>query len=123
MKTVTTTDTQGIPDDITPVKLAVMNNDIGHITETLVRLESKFDAAINNFVTSDQMASQIVAAAEKHKDQDLKIADMLLLTARLKAKDDMQQGAIDSTRRFTAIGLSIIGILVAAVTTYLGLHK
>lgn len=119
----TTTSPDMITVEETPVKIAVMNNDIKHITETLNRMENKFDTAIANFVTSDQLSAQIVIWNEKHKEQDNKIANLLVSVAKLTSTDDTQQGAIDASRRFTAIGLAIVTIAVAALTTYLGLHK
>lgn len=119
----TTTSPDMITVEETPVKIAVMNNDIKHITETLNRMENKFDTAIANFVTSDQLSAQMVIWNEKHKEQDNKISNLLVSVAKLTSTDDTQQGAIDASRRFTAIGLAIVTIAVAALTTYLGLHK
>lgn len=99
-------------DDSPTVKIAVMNNDIKHINETLGRMESKFDAALNNFVTVDQLAE--VAT---------QVTKLVSLTTKLKATDDIQQGAINANRHFTTILLTIVGFIIAGVTTYVGIHK
>lgn len=107
----------------TSVKIAVMNNDIKHINETLGRLEGKFDAAINNFVTSDQLATQLANSNEKHKEQDKRINDLVVVVTALKQTDDQQQGSIDASRRFVTTGLALLAIAVTAVAAYVGLHK
>lgn len=52
------------------IKIAVMNNDIKHVNETLARIEQKFDSAIQGFVTTDVLSSAIQASELKHAEQD-----------------------------------------------------
>lgn len=58
----------GQPDESPQVKIAVLNNDIKHINDTLARMETKFDAAIGGFVTIDKLVDSQKAADEKHAE-------------------------------------------------------
>ena len=61
------------PDLSDAVKLAVVNTEIKHLSEAMVRIEGKFDTAINNFVTNEKLSDAQKRADEKHKQQDLAI--------------------------------------------------
>lgn len=52
------------------VEIAVLNNDIKHISESMARMEQKFDLAIGNFVTVDKLMDAQNVASEKHKEID-----------------------------------------------------
>lgn len=52
------------------VKIAVMNADIKHMNDTLVRIEGKFDNAMTGFVTVDKLADAQAAATTKHVEID-----------------------------------------------------
>ena len=54
--------------DSPQVKIAVLNNDIKHINDTLTRLEGKFDTAINGFVTLDKLADAQQKADAAHSE-------------------------------------------------------
>jgi hypothetical protein len=113
-----------VTDENSPdVKIAVMNNDIKHINDTLGRLETKFDAAIQSFATTQQLLDAIATSNLKHKEYDKAFDKLIGIQDSLITKDAEQQGAIDATRRFTTIVLTLLGFIVAAVTTYAGLHK
>ena len=60
-------------DNSPEVKIAVLNNDIKHINDTLSRMEQKFDSAISGFVTFDKLADAQRAADAKHAEQDAAI--------------------------------------------------
>lgn len=52
------------------IRVAVMNTEIKHLSESLSRIEGKFDIAISTFVTDDKLADAQRAADAKHKEQD-----------------------------------------------------
>lgn len=52
--------------DNAEVKMAVMNSDIKHMNDTLVRIEGKFDSAMTNFVTVEKLADAQKAAIAEH---------------------------------------------------------
>lgn len=58
------------------VKIAVMNNDIKHVNETLTRIESKFDEAIKGFVTTEKLNDVMETADIKHREQDKRIKNL-----------------------------------------------
>lgn len=60
----------GQQEDAPQVKIAVLNNDVKHMNETLVRIESKFDNAIQGFVTFDKLADAQKSSEEKHLEID-----------------------------------------------------
>lgn len=79
-KTHTVTDTTITPQS-DAIKVAVMNNDMRHIGETLIRLETSFsetnqrieaklDNAIVGFVTHDKLEDHRQADIKKHEEQD-----------------------------------------------------
>jgi|GEM_PF-3641530 len=115
--------TEESTDDSPSVKIAVMNNDIQHINETLARMEGKFDTAINNFVTNQQFLDQLAVTKRKNEDYDKVIETMQEDIRKLRDAYNAQKGAIEAQRRYISIGLTILGIAVAAITTYLGLRK
>lgn len=58
------------------VKIAVMNADIKHMNETLVRIEGKFDSAMTGFVTFDKLADAMEASNTKHAEIDRAISKL-----------------------------------------------
>lgn len=106
--------TDGSPD----VKIAVMNNDIKHINETLGRMESKFDAAIQNFATNQQLVDAQAASELRHKEYEKEIAELKVTVTTLKETDDKQQGAIEANKnsfnRTIAI-ITVIAVILGAL--------
>lgn len=95
-----------------------MNNDIRHINETLSRLESKFDVAVQNFVTTKQLADSIVASDAKHLEYEKSIALLQEDVRKLREKDAEQQGFIDANKQYfnRAIAIaSLIAVILGAL--------
>ncbi len=112
------------PDgETTVVKVAVLTNDIKHINETLTRLEGKFDGAIQSFVTTGQLQQFQSEADRKHREYEQMFENLFSDVKALRKTDDLQQGALDNSRRLLAVGLTVIGIMVTAVSIYLGVHR
>lgn len=54
-------------------KIAVLKNEIHHVTETVKRIETKLDNMAMNYVTSAQMVAAQEQANQKHREQDDRI--------------------------------------------------
>lgn len=54
-------------DNASEVKIAVLNNDIKHINDTLARMEQKFDLALNGFVTVEKLNDAIKESDAIHQ--------------------------------------------------------
>jgi len=67
IQTMTNTGTNSVTDAI---QVAVMNNDMKHFSDTLVRIEGKFDKAIQGFVPLERLAAHESADNMKHVEQD-----------------------------------------------------
>lgn len=70
MKRNTTITSEETQNDTEVVKVAVLNNDMKHLGESMNRLEAKFDAAILGFVTHDKLMDMQKSADAKHSEQD-----------------------------------------------------
>jgi len=70
MKTQITTEDLGDSNSSDTIKVAVMNNDIRHLNDTMSRIEGKFDTAIQSFVTHEKLSDAISASDAKHIEQD-----------------------------------------------------
>lgn len=105
-------------DDLPQVKIAVMNNDIKHINETMNRLETKFDAAIQNFATNQQLLDAQGISDLKHKEFEKKFDELEASVSSLKETDDRQQGAIEANSRSfnrTVAVITVIGVVLSAL--------
>lgn len=60
-------------EETSETKIAVMKNDIKHITESLTRIENTLQIAINGFVTVDKLNDVIEASNKKHDGIDKEI--------------------------------------------------
>lgn len=60
----------GQPDQSEMVKVAVLNNDIKHLSEAMTRIEGKFDTAIQGFVTHEKLSDSNRAFEAKNAEQD-----------------------------------------------------
>jgi hypothetical protein len=103
-------------DDAPSVKIAVMNNDIRHINETLGRLEGKFDVAVQSFATNQQLIDAASTSDNRHKEYDTVIASLQSDVRTLRDKDNEQQGSINATRRIINVAL----IAITAFATVIG---
>jgi hypothetical protein len=61
------------PDPSDAIKVAVMNTEIKHVNETMVRIEGKFDKALENFVTTERVTSLEESIKIKNTEQDAAI--------------------------------------------------
>lgn len=105
-------------DSDTSIKVAVLNNDIKHINETLARLEGKFDIAVQSFVTTSQLVSAQAESDRIHKEQDKAIESLQEDVRTLREKDAEQQGAIDANQKnFTRVIaiVSLIAVILGAL--------
>ena len=75
-KQTTIRETEVTESESPTVKIAVMNNDMKHFSETLERIEGKFDTAIMGFVTHEKISDIEKAHTEKHNTQDRAIAKL-----------------------------------------------
>lgn len=55
------------------IRVAVMNTEIKHLSETMTRVESKFDKALTTFATNEQLTAAQKLADSKHEEQDTRI--------------------------------------------------
>lgn len=105
-------------EDLPQVKIAVMNNDIKHINDTMTRLEAKFDAAIQNFATNQQLIDAQTASELKHKEYEKELAELKTVVSVLKETDDKQQGSIEANQRLfsrTAIFITALAAILGAL--------
>lgn len=103
-------------NDDTTVKVAVLNNDIKHINETLARLEGKFDVAVQSFATSSQLMQAQTESDRIHKEHEKAIVSLQEDVRKLRDKDNEQQGAIDANQKLFTRG----AVLVTALAAILG---
>ena len=73
---------------------------------------TKLDSMINNFASKSDVTS-LLAVLQEHSTE----LKGLVIT------DATQQGSIDATRRFTTVGITILGIALSALAVYFGVHK
>jgi len=108
-KTETITRETGIIDP--NIKIAVMNNDIQHINDTLTRIEAKFDGVINSFVTHEKLDDATKAAEEKHNN----------IIASFEAKAKEQDRAIVKLEDWNMWAVRIVlgAIILAGVSALL----
>lgn len=72
----------------------------------------KLDTLVNNFASKEEVRELMVKVAEHSRE-----------IKGLTATDNRQQGAIDTSRRLTAAAITILGIIVTALSIYFGVHK
>jgi hypothetical protein len=72
----------------------------------------KLDKIVQNFAAKADVI-------ELNRQVDILHTDVGLL----KDTDARQQGSLDTTRRLTAIGLTLLAIAMSAVAVYFGVHK
>lgn len=87
-----------------------------NIDNTLEKFDHKLDKLANTYVPRTEIEDRLSRL-------NAKIDALGTAHGKLKETDDFQQGAINANRRFVAISLIILGIIVPTVTTYLVLHK
>jgi predicted nucleic acid-binding Zn-ribbon protein len=107
-----------VAEDSPHIKIAVMNNDIKHINESLNRIESKFDSAIQSFATNQQLTDAIATSESKHKEYDRLLTKLETSVETLKEVNERQQGSIDANKssfnRTIAI-ITVIAVILGAL--------
>lgn len=89
-------------------KIAVMNNDIKHINDTLSRMEGKFDVAITTFVTLDKLKDTQSSIQEDIANVR---SDAVAAVEAAQKSADKANNAIESVKNYiviTAIGMFIV---------------
>ncbi len=93
------------------------------IDAQLAETSHKLDNMSSSFLTKEESAAIKLENVQRQRDFDLRLVTLEKDIKSLVATDNRQQGSIDTSRRLTTYGLTLIGIIVAAMATYLGLHK
>lgn len=125
--TTTTTTTNNTPSDVVPA-VALPSADLiiyrfDSLDAQLKATNTKLDGMNNSFLTKEEAANLKAERMAQMKILDMRLETLEREQKNLVATDNRQQGSIDTSRRMLTYGLTILGIIVAAVTTYLGLHK
>ncbi len=93
------------------------------IDAQLAQTSHKLDNMSSSFLTKEESAAIKLENIQRQRDFDLRLVTLEKDIKTLVATDNRQQGSIDTSRRLMTLGLTILGIVVAALTTYLGLHR
>jgi len=72
----------------------------------------KLDKLVSNFADKSDVL-------ELNRQVGVLFADVDIL----KRTDATQQGAIEANKRFVSVSLTLLGMVVVAISTYFGLHK
>ncbi len=92
------------------------------IDEQLRQTSDKLDNMTSSFLTKEEASAMKLESLQRSRDQDLRVVTLEKEVKELVATDNRQQGSIDATRRYLAIGLTLLGIIVTAASIYFGVR-
>lgn len=93
------------------------------IDDQLRQTNHKLDNMTASFLTKEESAAIKLENVQRQRDFDLRLITLEKDVKSLVGTDNRQQGSIDTSRRLITYGLTLLGIAIAALATYLGLHK
>lgn len=105
----------GHDDENSPgAKMAVLRNEVKHVNETVIRMESKMDQFIANGVTQAQLSASQALADQKHLEIQAEIAEVK------QTANELVQWRNSLT---TKVAATAIMVFVAMVLALYGLDK
>lgn len=119
-----------VSSDPIAVQVAVQNNDIKHMNESLARIEGILNSAIKTFVTQQQITEIVSVRNTKFVEYDKTLGKIQLEVDNLKNAGERQEGALQTKRRTAAVITTVvtivggfIGGLVEALILHGGVHR